>query len=89
MTQLEEDAHRAGRARGMFWGVLAAMAFCATVMGVMMIAGPKMMGRMCGRMRTLMQTCGNEDPMEILKRRYASGEASEEEFQRIKQELAE
>jgi len=62
------------------------MAFCATMVTVMMVAGPKLMGRMCGK-KGVMQMCGVEDPVNLLKRRYASGEIREDEFLRMKQEL--
>lgn len=63
------------------------MMFCATMMTTMMVAGPKLMGRMCGKMKSMMQMCNAEDPIDILKRRYASGEITEDEFLRIKQKL--
>lgn len=76
-----------GRSRSVLWGIVGGVAFFAAMMTVMMMAGPKLMGRMCGKMKGMMQMCGAEDPIDLLKHRYASGEISEDEFLRMKQEL--
>lgn len=87
MIRSDHDEQHTGKTRNLLWGVLGGMAFCATMMTVMMVAGPKLMGRMCGKMKGMMQMCSAEDPIDILKHRYASGEISEEEFLRMKQEM--
>lgn len=87
MIRSDHDEQHTGKTRNLLWVVLGGMAFCATMMTVMMVTGPKLMGRMCGKMKGMMQMCNAENPIEILKRRYASGEITEDEFLRIKQKL--
>jgi len=70
--------------------MIGGMAFCAAMMAVMMVGGHRLMGRICAKMKGMAEMCGDtEDPIEILRRRYAAGEISEKEFLRMKGELGE
>jgi uncharacterized membrane protein len=88
MTQSNQNERNAGKVRSLLWGVAGGMAFCATMMIVMMLGGHKLMGGMGGKMKGMMEMCGDaEDPIDVLKRRYAAGEVSREDFEQIRQEL--
>lgn len=86
MIRSDDNSQRANRIRNMLWGALGGMACCAAMMAIMIAGGHKLMGKMCGRMKSMMEY-GTQNPIEILKCRYVSGEISEEEFHHMKREL--
>ena len=69
------------------WGPLICLGFFALMVVVMIFVMPhvmRMMG-MCGRVDQP-ETQG-EEPLEILKRRYANGEISDDDFERMRSNL--
>ena len=87
MKQADCNIRRDGIMRNALWGILGGASFFATMMVIMMVVGPKIMSKMCGRMKNVMEMCANENSVDILKRRYARGEISREQFRLMKQEL--
>lgn len=70
------------------WGILAYLAFFALMLVAMIFIMPRMMNMMgmCGRMEQ--HNTEDGESLEILKRRYARGEITDEEFERMKRNLA-
>ncbi len=58
------------------------------IMIVLMIVACVLCMRMCMRHVCMGGTQGQETPIEVLKRRYASGEVSKEQFEQMKRDLA-
>ena len=69
------------------WGILVCLAFFVLMLVSMIFIMPRMMSMMgmCGRMEQ--HKTESEDPLEILRRRYAKGEITDDDFERMRSNL--
>lgn len=74
---------------GMIWFGLLMMLFGLLVFVGIILVGIWAIGRLAGseRLRPSSTSSSPEDPMTILQRRYARGEITREEYERIRSDL--
>ena len=76
-----------GASEGMGWWTLFGSVFWIAVIALLMYAFAQAFGRDEPRSTVTPVTPTAEPPLEIARRRYAAGELSEEDFNRIRENL--